>query len=492
MRERKLLRRRGAYRKQLRRGRRNREQRRAMSDFAYRGDMLHAEDVSLAAIAEEFGTPVYVYSSAALERNFRAYADALRGIDHLVCYAVKANGNLAVLQRLARLGAGFDIVSGGELERVLRAGGEAGRVVFSGVAKSRAEIERALAAGIRCFNAESLQELERLSAAAVDAGRGAGKTVCTAVDAEGVAGRAAGAAGRMAGKAGGAAGEAGGAAGEAGRGAAVSLRINPDVDAGTHPYIATGLRGSKFGIPAGEAMAACKLAAELPGLELAGIGCHIGSQLTRLEPFIAALKSLLALVDELAAEGIRLRHLDLGGGLGVRYRDEQPPAIGEYIAALRAELDGRDLELIVEPGRSIAANAGVLLTRVDSIKDGGACRFAICDAAMNDLLRPALYGAWLDILPVRRDGGAASGVYNVVGPVCEAGDFLGLERELAIAPGDLLCVMDAGAYGFAMSSNYNSRPRPAEVMVEGGKAHLVRARETFEDMIRGERLLPSS
>jgi len=415
-----------------------------MRDFDYRGDELYAEEVPLAVVAERFGTPAYVYSRAGLERNFRAYAAALEGADHLLCYSVKANSNLAVLNVLARLGAGFDIVSGGELERVIAAGGDPARVVFSGVAKSREEMARALQFGIYCFNVESTAELDRLSAVA----------------------------------------------GQCGKRARVSPRVNPDVDAMTHPYIATGLRENKFGIEWDAAFDVCRRAAELDNIDIAGVDCHIGSQLTEIAPFIDALHRLLALVDRLSDSGIAIRHLDLGGGLGVRYRDENPPAIGDFIAAVRAEVGARPLRLMFEPGRSICANAGVLLTRVDSLKRNGARNFAICDAAMNDMLRPALYQAWLDILPVARREDIATANYDVVGPVCESGDFLGRQRELAVADGGLLAMLGAGAYGFAMSSNYNSRRRAAEIMVDGAEAHLVRKRESTADLMRGETLLP--
>ena len=416
-----------------------------MRDFDYRDGELHAEAVRLATIAETHGTPAYVYSRAALTRNFLAYRDALAGADHLVCYAVKANSNLAVLNVLAELGAGFDIVSGGELERVLAAGGDPGKVVFSGVAKQDREIRRALELGILCFNAESEYELERLSALAQQMDRAA----------------------------------------------RVSLRVNPDVDAGTHPYISTGLKENKFGIPWESAREAYRRAAALPGLDVVGVDCHIGSQLTEMSPFLDALDKLLELIDDLAEDGIKLDHLDLGGGLGVRYRDEEPPAIADYVSAVLAHLEGRDLTLMFEPGRSICADAGVLLTRVQHLKSGDARRFAIVDAAMNDMLRPALYDAWLDIVPVAPRSGVEPAVCDVVGPVCESGDFLGKARELALVTGDLLAVTGAGAYGFTMSSNYNTRPRAAEVMVDGDSVHLVRERESIEDLLRGERLLPS-
>ncbi|MFZ5467673.1 MAG: diaminopimelate decarboxylase [Pseudomonadota bacterium] len=405
--------------------------------------VMHAEGVSLAAVAAAHGTPTYVYSRAAVESNFRAYDAAFGAHPHLVCFAVKSNSNLAVLNLLARLGAGFDIVSGGELERVLAAGGEAGKVVFSGVGKSRAEMARALEVGIRCFNVESLPELERLNEVALAHGKRA----------------------------------------------PVSLRVNPDVDARTHPYISTGLKENKFGIAIEDAEAAYLRAAALPGLEVVGVDCHIGSQLTELRPFIDALERVLALVERLAAQGVRLHHLDLGGGLGIRYRDETPPAPAELIGALMDRLGQTGYEIIVEPGRSIVGNAGVLLTRVELLKHSPHKDFAIVDAAMNDLMRPALYGSWMDIQPVgHRTGDARE--YDVVGPVCETGDFLGKGRRLVLAEGDLLAIMGAGAYGFTMSSNYNTRPRAAEVMVDGSAMHVVREREHLPDLWRGEHRLP--
>ena len=415
-----------------------------MRDFDYRNGELHAEGVSLSALAAEHGTPTYVYSRATLTRNFCAYQEALEGAEHLICYAVKANSNLAVLNLLAGLGAGFDIVSGGELARVIKAGGDPRKVVFSGVAKQDWELRRALELDIHCFNVESEAELERLSALAV----------------------------------------------EAGRNARVSLRVNPDVDARTHPYISTGLKENKFGIAWENAATAYRRAAVLPGLDVVGVDCHIGSQLTEISPFLDALDKLLELIDGLAAEGITLHHLDLGGGLGVRYKDEAPPPIADYVAAVRERLGDRPLTLMFEPGRSICADAGILLTRVQGTKSGDARRFAIVDGAMNDLLRPALYEAWLDILPVVANTDSEAQLFDVVGPVCETGDFLGKERELAVTAGDLLAVMGAGAYGFAMSSNYNTRGRAAEVMVDGDEMHLVRERESVEDLMRGEKVLP--
>lgn len=418
-----------------------------MDHFDYRNGVLHAEDVTLASVAEHFGTPCYVYSRATLERHFRAYDEALGSHPHLICYAVKANSNLAVLNVLARLGAGFDIVSRGELERVMAAGGDPAKVVFSGVAKQEDEMARALELGIKCFNVESLPELERLNAVAERLGKVA----------------------------------------------PVSLRVNPDVDARTHPYISTGLKDNKFGIPVDDALAAYERAAALPHLEVVGVDCHIGSQLTELAPFLDALDRLLALLERLEERGIQVEHLDLGGGLGVPYQGERPPEPFAYATALLERLasrGGRSLTLLFEPGRSIAANAGVMLTRVEFLKPGETKNFAIVDAAMNDLIRPALYQAWQAILPVDTREPRESTTFDVVGPVCETGDFLGKDRELAIAPGDLLAVRSAGAYGFVMASNYNSRPRPAEVMVDGETMHLVRRRERVEELWNGEALLP--
>jgi diaminopimelate decarboxylase len=404
---------------------------------------LRCENVALSAIAADLGTPTYVYSRAALTEQFQAYAEALRGTDHLICFAVKANSNLAVLDLLARLGAGFDIVSVGELERVLRAGGDPRKVVFSGVGKTAAEMARALGVGIHCFNVESLAELERLDRVA----------------------------------------------GELGLRAPVSLRVNPDVDAGTHPYIATGLAENKFGLPIDAARACYRRARELRNIEIRGIDCHIGSQLTALAPFEAALERVLLLVAELRRDGIELAHLDLGGGLGVRYRDETPPTPQAYVTALRRHTDALGVTLILEPGRSIVANAGVLLTRVEYLKENRGKHFAIVDAAMNDLVRPALYQAWMAIDPVVPRTDVPEHRYDIVGPVCETGDFLGRDRPLRLAEGDLLCVRSAGAYGFTMSSNYNSRPRAAEVLVDGDRYTVVRERETLADLMRGEHLL---
>lgn len=415
-----------------------------MDYFSYENGRLLAEQAEVERIAAEFGTPLYIYSRATLERHWLAFDQALAGHPHLICYAVKANSNLAVLALLARLGSGFDIVSIGELERVLRAGGEAGRTVFSGVGKTAAEMARALQAGIRCFNVESEAELSRLADIA----------------------------------------------GTHGVRAPVSLRVNPDVDAGTHPYISTGLKENKFGIDIETALSLYRQAADNPHLSISGIDCHIGSQLTETSPFVAALERVLALTDQLQADGIRIQHLDLGGGLGVRYRDEQPPQPEQYIQRLLESLGEREFEILIEPGRAIAANAGILVTRVEYLKTTADKNFAIIDAAMNDLLRPALYQAWQDIVPVRaRDHGQAQ-AYDIVGPVCETGDFLGKQRRLNIQPGDLLAVRSAGAYGFSMSSNYNSRPRAAEVLVDGARAHLVRERETLDQLMQGEHIAP--
>lgn len=415
-----------------------------MEAFNYRDGELFAEGVALSALAQRFGTPTYVYSRAHIEGQYRAYADALAGMPHLVCFAVKANSNIGVLNVLARLGAGFDIVSSGELERVLAAGGEPSRIVFSGVGKSHDDMRRALEVGVHCFNVESSVELERLQKVAA----------------------------------------------ELGVKAPVSLRVNPDVDAGTHPYISTGLKENKFGIDIEQAEAVYARAAELPNLDVIGVDCHIGSQLTTLEPFLDALDRLLLLVDKLAARGITIKHLDLGGGLGVQYRDEQPPLAGDYIAAVRKRLAGRELSLVFEPGRFIVANAGVLLTQVAYLKHTEHKDFAIVDAAMNDLIRPALYQAWMDVSPVQpRDGEARN--YDLVGPICETGDFLAKDRQLVLAEGDLLAVRSAGAYGFVMSSNYNTRGRAAEVLVDGEQAYEVRRRETVQELYAGESLLPA-
>jgi diaminopimelate decarboxylase len=413
--------------------------------FNYQDDgQLWAENTSLTKLAEQYGTPLYVYSRATLERHWNAFDKSVGDHPHLVCYAVKANSNIGVLNVLARLGSGFDIVSGGELERVVAAGGDPSKVVFSGVGKTAQEMRRALELGIKCFNVESEPELERLNQVA----------------------------------------------GEMGVVAPISLRINPDVDANTHPYISTGLRDNKFGIAFDRAPAVYKFASSLPNLAVHGIDCHIGSQLTDIEPFIDATDRLLALIDQLRADGVDIRHLDVGGGLGVVYRDELPPQPSDYAKALLARLENHpELELIFEPGRAIAANAGVLLTKVEFLKHTEHKNFAIIDAAMNDLMRPALYQAWQDIIPVKPREGEAT-TYDLVGPICETGDFIGKDRALALEPNDLLAVRSAGAYGFVMSSNYNTRPRVAEVMVDGETAHLVRKRETLESLWELESILP--
>ncbi len=416
-----------------------------MDHFEYRDGELHAEDVPLSELAQRFGTPLFVYSRATLERHFRVFDEALAAVDHLVCYAVKANSNLAVLNVLARLGSGFDIVSRGELERVLAAGGDPGRIVFSGVGKREDEMLAALQAGIRSFNVESEAELERLSEVAAGAGLRA----------------------------------------------PVALRVNPDVDAKTHPYIATGLKENKFGIDMSEAERLFHKAASLPGLELVGLDCHIGSQLTELQPFLDAIARLLELIDKLEASGISLHHLNLGGGLGIRYQSEQPPQPAEYANAILPLLAGRKLQVMIEPGRAIAGNAGVLLTRVEYLKPTPHRNFAIVDAAMTELIRPSLYKAWQKIIPVQGNTRAAVKTWDVVGPVCETGDWLGKDRELALSPGDLLAIRSAGAYGFVMSSNYNSRPRPAEVMVDGDKAYCVRRAEKRAELYALEELLPA-
>ena len=415
-----------------------------MSHFSRRDGQLHIDNVALAGLAAEHGTPAYVYSKAAISEQFLAYQQAMGEQAHLICYAVKANCSLAILNILAELGAGFDIVSGGELERVLAAGGQAQKIVFSGVGKSHEEITLALQTGIHCFNVESTAELERI------------QHIAQNLDIV----------------------------------APVSIRVNPDVDAGTHPYISTGLKENKFGIDIDSVIAVYQRAAALSHVAIKGVDCHIGSQLTEVAPFIDAMDRVLLLIDRLAEAGIAIEHLDLGGGLGVRYQDEQPPAISDYIQAIRQRLGARDLRLILEPGRSIVANAGVLLTKVEYLKAAGDKNFAIVDAAMNDMLRPALYQAWLDIETVSDNTQASTGVYDIVGPVCETGDFLGKQRTLAIAEGDLLCIHSAGAYGMAMSSNYNSRPRAVEIMVDNNSAHVIRARETKTDLMRGESLLP--
>jgi len=415
-----------------------------MDHFQYRDGELHVEDVPLREIAADYGTPCYVYSRATLERHWHAFDDAFDAHPHLVCFAVKANSNLAVLNVLARLGSGFDIVSVGELERVLAAGGDPGRILFSGVGKQAHEMRRALEVGIRCFNVESAAELERLDAVAA----------------------------------------------ELGTTAPVALRVNPDVDAQTHPYISTGLRENKFGVAIDEAPALYRRAQDLPHIRVSGVDCHIGSQLTQLGPFLDALDRVLLLVERLGADGIALDHLDLGGGLGVRYRDETPPEPADYAAALLERLDGSPFEIFIEPGRAIAANAGVLLTRVEYIKHSEAKNFAVVDAAMNDLIRPSLYQAWQSIVTVEEAPAGTPGVYDLVGPICETGDFLGKQRELTLREGSLLAVRSAGAYGFTMASNYNTRARAAELMVDGTQVHLARRRETLAELFAGEAILP--
>jgi len=414
--------------------------------FGYRQDQLYAEEVPLATIAERVGTPCYVYSRATLERHYRVFDDAFGDWPHHICFAVKANGNLAVLQVLERLGAGFDIVSTGELDRVLASGGQASDVVFSGVGKSSAEIEQALGAGVRLLSIESEAELERVNAVALSANTTA----------------------------------------------PVAFRINPDVDPKTHPYIATGLRQNKFGVPAAEALALYRKADAMQGIEVMGIGCHIGSQLTEIAPFCDALEKVLDLVEVLGKNGIALEHLDLGGGVGIRYCDESPPDPADYVQAMLEILKRRgcDLGVTLEPGRAIAGNAGILLTRVEYIKPGPSKHFVIVDAAMNDLLRPALYQAWHEVVEVDRGRKREMRECDVVGPVCETGDFVARDRRLAAASGDLLAVRSVGAYGFVMASNYNARPRPAEVMVDGDMFHVVREREQTHQLFTAEALLP--
>jgi diaminopimelate decarboxylase len=411
--------------------------------FAYRNGVLCAEEVPLDDIARRFGTPCYVYSRTAIEAAYREYAHALRGRDSLVCYSVKANSNLAVLALLARLGAGFDIVSGGELARVLAAGGDARRTLFSGVGKTEAEIAAALEKNILCLNLESESELARV---------------------ESVARRL-------------------------GRRAPIAFRVNPDIDARTHPYISTGLRENKFGIAYGEAERIYAAAARLTHVEIVGIGCHIGSQLTSAAPFVDAAGRIAALADRLSRSGIALKHIDIGGGIGIRYQDETPEPIGGFLDGALGMLAGRRETLIVDPGRSIVGNAGVLLAKIEYVKPGATRSFVVVDAAMNDLVRPALYSAWHEVRPVREpESGAALAVYDIVGPVCESGDFLAKDRRLAAREGDLLALMSAGAYGMVMSSNYNSRPRAAEVLVEGAAAHLVRSRESVDQLFALERI----
>ena len=408
-----------------------------MDFFQYKNEQLYVEDLPVKQLAEEFGTPLYIYSRATLERHWHAFDSALGKHPHLICYAVKANSNIGILNVMAKLGSGFDIVSQGELERVLAAGGDASKVVFSGVAKSRAEIMRALEVGIRCFNVESVAELHHINQIA----------------------------------------------GEMGKIAPISLRVNPDVDAHTHPYISTGLKENKFGVSVDEARAVYKLAATLPHVKITGMDCHIGSQLTELQPFLDATDRLIRLIEQLKEDGITLKHLDLGGGLGVTYTDETPPHPSDYAAALLNKLkDYKDLEIILEPGRAIAANAGILVAKVQYLKSNESRNFAITDTGMNDMIRPALYEAYMNIIEIDRTLGREKAIYDVVGPVCETSDFLGKQRELAIAEGDYIAQRSAGAYGASMSSNYNSRPRTAEVLVDGNKAHLIRRRENLSEL----------
>ena len=408
-----------------------------MDFFQYKNEQLYVEDLPVKQLAEEFGTPLYIYSRATLERHWHAFDSALGDHPHLICYAVKANSNIGILNVMAKLGSGFDIVSQGELERVLEAGGEASKVVFSGVAKSRAEIMRALEVGIRCFNVESVAELHHINQIA----------------------------------------------GEMGKIAPISLRVNPDVDAHTHPYISTGLKENKFGVSVDEAREVYKLAATLPHVKITGMDCHIGSQLTELQPFLDATDRLIRLIEQLKEDGITLKHLDLGGGLGVTYTDETPPHPSDYAAALLNKLKNyKDLEIILEPGRAIAANAGILVAKVQYLKRNESRNFAITDTGMNDMIRPALYEAYMNIIEIDRTLGRKKAIYDVVGPVCETSDFLGKQRELAIAEGDYIAQRSAGAYGASMSSNYNSRPRTAEVLVDGNKAHLIRRRENLSEL----------
>ena len=414
-----------------------------MDYFNYQQGQLFAENVSVSDIVAEYGSPCYIYSHATITRHWHAFDDALQGFDHLVCYAVKANSNLAVLNIMARMGSGFDIVSEGELERVIAAGGDPAKVVFSGVGKRPDEMRRALEEGIHCFNVESIPELDVLN------------DVAKSMDMK----------------------------------APVSLRVNPDVDAQTHPYISTGLKENKFGIDIDAALETYQHAASLSHLNVIGIDCHIGSQLTDTAPFVAALERVLVLIDKLADAGITIEHLDLGGGLGIQYRDEQPPSPEDYVAAITPLLKGRKLKLIIEPGRAIVGNAGILVTRVEYLKPTPEKNFAIVDAAMNDLLRPSLYSAWQNIIPVKQSD-ATTQTWDIVGPVCETGDFLGKERQLALQVGDLLAIRSSGAYGFVMSSNYNSRPRVAEIMVQDDQVHLVRQREDISDLFLHEQILP--
>ena len=414
-----------------------------MDHFNYKGDSLFAEDITVTDIAAQYGTPCFIYSRATLERHYRVYAEALAGHPHKICFAVKANSNLGVLNVLARLGAGFDIVSGGELDRVLAAGGDASNIIFSGLGKTTNEIRKGLEVGIHCFNVESEAELTRINEVAQVEGKVA----------------------------------------------PISVRVNPDVDAGTHPYISTGLKENKFGIPAANAIDLYRSAAKMNGISITGIDFHIGSQLTTVEPFLDAIDRILEMVDELDEEGIKISHFDMGGGLGVSYGQEIPPHPSELIALVQEKFTDREMEIVVEPGRSIAANAGIFVTRIEYLKNNEHKKFAIVDGAMNDLIRPALYSAWQEIIPVEKSSEAAA-IYDVVGPICESSDFLGKDRELIIAAGDLLAVRSAGAYGFVMSSNYNTRPRVAEIMVDCSNSYLVREREIVAELFANENMLP--
>jgi diaminopimelate decarboxylase len=415
-----------------------------MDHFEYKQGQLYCEDVAITALAEQYGTPLFVYSRATLERHWHAFDSAFDGHDHLVCYAVKANSNLAVLNLLARLGSGFDIVSGGELQRVLQAGGKPARIVFSGVGKLANEIETAMQLDILCFNVESEQELDRINVIA----------------------------GRMK------------------KTARISFRVNPDVDAKTHPYISTGLKDNKFGVPFANAEQVYLKASGLENIEIIGMDCHIGSQLTELSPYIDAFDRLLELIDRLRQQGINIHHLDLGGGLGIRYRDEEPPLPAEWASALRDRLKNFDGTVVIEPGRAIAGNAGILVSRVNYLKHGADKNFAVIDAAMNDLIRPSLYGAWQEIIRVEQHSNASERVYDVVGAICESSDFLGKDRALSLTQNDLLAIRSSGAYAFGMASNYNTRVRAAEVIVDGDQHYCVRERESFDDLIRGESMLP--
>ncbi len=415
-----------------------------MDHFNYKDNALYCEDVAISTLAETYGTPLYVYSRATLERHWHAFDEALAGRDHLVCYAVKANSNLAVLNVLARLGSGFDIVSGGELQRVLRAGGDADKIVFSGVGKLAEEMELALRSNIHCFNVESEQELDQLNA---------------------IAGRIQ-------------------------RVARVSFRVNPDVDAKTHPYISTGLKENKFGVNFEDAERVYMKARDLPHIDVIGIDCHIGSQLTELSPYVDALERLLFLVQRLKTKGVEIRHLDLGGGLGIRYKDETPPLPKEWTSALRDQLNDFDGTVVIEPGRAISGNAGVLVSRVNYLKHSEDKNFAVIDAAMNDLIRPSLYDAWLEIIRVDLPSEEPTRIYDIVGAICETGDFLGKDRSMQLAQNDLVAIRSSGAYAFSMSSNYNSRCRAAEVMVDGDAHYCVREREVFDQLIEGEAILP--